>query len=165
MSESHIDAALAPAASRGATEGKSRKTRKPGLGAPVPRAFRYVETHGPLRMFAEGVVFVGARVISANPASGAAQRIEWQSAFYPGPRHRNSADAAGGAQMLPLGFHEGFDLYLQRRPGAGGDAVVARSGAGDANTLDTAVPCAPGAAQALREGTRRAGLLAAGPYL
>lgn len=113
-------------------------------------------------MFAEGAVFVGARVVSQR---GTAVRVEWKSAFYPGPRYQNKPRGQDEAQMLPLGFHKAFDLYLQRRHRTRAEAVVARSGAGDACSLDPWHAMPPEVAQALREGLRRAALLRAGPYL
>lgn len=120
---------------------------------------RHIEAHVHLRMFAEGAVFVGARVVSVR---GAPQRVEWKSAFYPGPRLRGGGQADDGARMLPLGFHEGFDLYLRRWPDVSA-SIVARSVDGDASSRDAAAWAKPAVACALREGVRRARLLAAGP--
>lgn len=158
MSLSHAEGAGAPLELRHAAGAQEGNTRSHGSETEDFRESRNFETHGELRMFAEGAVFVGARVVSAR---GAMVRVEWTSAFYPGPRYRKHQNA----QMLPLGFYEAFDLYLRRLPGAQADTVVARSGVGDASSLDARETMNPEVAQALREGRRRAALLAAGPYV
>lgn len=113
-------------------------------------------------MFADGAIFAGARV---NFSAGTSLSLCWRSAFYPGPRHRQ-AIFEGRGELLPLGFHGRFDLYLQQPaevPGFAKAAVVARSGAGEATTLDPSVGMPAGVAHALNEGMVRARLLAAGP--
>jgi hypothetical protein len=144
-------------------EGKKGEKMDHGNDTEDFQESRHFEAHGELRMFAEGAVFVGARVVCAG---GVTVRVEWKSAFYPGPRYRRSEEGMqDGVQMLPLGFHEAFDLYLRRLRDAQADTIVARSAAGDASSLDPRNPMKPDVAHALREGMRRAGLLAAGPSL
>lgn len=140
----------------------------------VDRQFRVFEALGEFRMFADGAVFVGARVISIDDTR---VTLHWTSAFYPGPRHRQTVQQVRG-ELLPLGFHGRFDLYLQRvewmpsktprstedvlSPGVK-DIIVARSGEGEATNFDSRSHMPSDVARALREGMRRAGLLAAGP--
>jgi len=128
----------------------------------INRQFRYFEALGKFIMFADGAVFVGARVSSIADTTAS---ICWKSAFYPGPRHRRAIQGGHG-ELLPLGFHGRFDLYLQHAedmPGGAKASVVARSGSGEATTLDCKIGMPADVAHALREGMMRARLLAAGP--
>lgn len=128
----------------------------------IDRQFRYFEALGKFTMFADGAIFDGARV---NFVADTSLSICWKSAFYPGPRHQQVI-LDGRAELLPLGFHGQFDLYLQRPqdgPGGANAAVVSRSGAGDVTTLDSRIGMPADVAHALHEGMLRARLLAAGP--
>jgi hypothetical protein len=113
-------------------------------------------------MFADGAVFVGARVTSIDDTGAS---IRWKSAFFPGPRYRQAVRQERG-ELLPLGFHGRFDLYLQQAvemPGGAQAGVVARSGTGEATTFDSRNGMPADVARALHEGMVRARLLAAGP--
>lgn len=142
----------------------------------VDRQFRYFEALGEFRMFAPGAVFIGARVTSVDDTRA---RIRWTSAFYPGPRHRQVV-RGGQGELLPLGFHGRFDLYLRRAiempvdahqaigdvsPNAESDVIVVRSDEGETTTFDfrQAGGMPADVVDALREGMLRARLLAAGP--
>ncbi|MDM0009446.1 hypothetical protein QTI51_32075 [Variovorax sp. J22G73] len=133
-----------------------------GVQDRIDRQFRYFEALGKFVMFADGAVFVGARVSSIVATTAS---ICWKSAFYPGPRHRQAIQAGRG-ELLPLGFHGRFDLYLQQAEDMLGGAkasVVARSGLGEATTLDCKIGMPADVARALCDGMMRARLLAAGP--
>lgn len=140
----------------------------------VDRQFRYFEALGEFRMFAHGAVFVGARVTSIDDTRA---RIRWTSAFYPGPRHRQVVRQVHG-ELLPLGFHGRFDLYLRRATEMPVDAhhpiedvsqagvrdvIVVQSDAGEATAFDLGSGMPADVVDALREGMLRARLLAAGP--
>lgn len=128
----------------------------------IDRQFQYFEALGKFSMFADGAVFVGARVTSIDDRGAS---IRWKSAFFPGPRYRQAVRQEHG-ELLPLGFHGRFDLYLQQvveTPGGAQAGVVARSGAGAATTFDSRNGMSADVARALREGMVRARLLAAGP--
>jgi hypothetical protein len=140
----------------------------------IDRQFRYFEALGEFRMFADGAVFVGARVTSIDDTR---VTLHWTSAFYPGPRHRQTVRQVRG-ELLPLGFHGRFDLYLQRvewmpvgaprltedvLPPRVQDIIVARSGEGEATNFDPRPHMPSDVARALREGMLRARLLDAGP--
>jgi hypothetical protein len=128
----------------------------------VDRQFQYFEALGKFSMFADGAVFIGARVTSIDDTSAS---IRWKSAFYPGPRYRQAVRQERG-ELLPLGFHGRFDLYLQQAvemPGGAQAGVVARSGTGEATTFDSRNGMPAEVVRALHEGMVRARLLAAGP--
>jgi hypothetical protein len=128
----------------------------------VDRQFQYFEALGKFSMFADGAVFVGARVTSIDDTGAS---IRWKSAFFPGPRYRQAVRQERG-ELLPLGFHGRFDLYLQQAvemPGGAQAGVVARSGTGEATTFDSRNGMPADVARALHEGMVRARLLAAGP--
>lgn len=128
----------------------------------IDRQFQYFEALGKFSMFADGAVFVGARVTSIDDTGAS---IRWKSAFFPGPRYRPVIQQGHG-ELLPLGFHGRFDLYLQQvveTPSSAQAGVVARSGTGEVTTFDSRNGMPADVARALHEGMVRARLLAAGP--
>ena len=140
----------------------------------IEHQFRHFETFGEFSMFADGAVFIEARLTSIDDMTAS---ILWESAFYPGPRYRQ-AILEGHGELLPLGFHGRFDLYLQQPAEMPGDAhgprkvvspngaqavVLAKSSEGEATTVDSRNGMPADVVRALCEGTVRARLLAAGP--